>query len=176
MAQRVCWLLNWAWSVLIEAFVILSPCIGSWLWWAPPWGPRSLRPDSGSLLLSWGSLPPFSLGRLSLSEPPCRGAFCESTHGSSRGSRSSSRRGRPKKNKPNQKLIRAGEISNFLHTAPWMVNLVYSNLKASFSLDFWHLRRSTVERVFFQTSVVCLCYCFSGWNGQDTLLWQAWIF
>ena len=22
----------------------------------------------------------------------------------------------------------------------------------------------------------CLCCCFSGWNGQDTLLWQAWIF
>ena len=36
--------------------------------------------------------------------------------------------------------------------------------------------RLTVERVFFQTSVVCLCCCFSGWNGQDTLLWQAWIF
>ena len=34
----------------------------------------------------------------------------------------------------------------------------------------------TVRRVFFQTSVVRHCYFFSGWNGQDTLLWQAWIF
>ena len=44
------------------------------------------------------------------------------------------------------------------------------------ALDFQTIEQGTVERVFFQTSVVCLCYCFSGWNGQDTLLWQAWIF
>ena len=35
------------------------------------------------------------------------------------------------------------------------------------------LGQPTVRRVFFQTSVVCHCYCFSGSNGQDTLLWQA---
>ena len=40
----------------------------------------------------------------------------------------------------------------------------------------WQRDQCTVGRVFFQTSVVCNGYCFSGWNGQDTLLWQAWIF
>ena len=33
---------------------------------------------------------------------------------------------------------------------------------------------STVRRVFSQTNICG--HCFSGWNGQDTLLWQAWIF
>ena len=40
----------------------------------------------------------------------------------------------------------------------------------------WHLLDPCTEMLEeCQTSVLCYCY-FLGWNGQDTLFWQAWIF
>ena len=41
--------------------------------------------------------------------------------------------------------------------------------------DESYKRSGTVnsEESLFPNSVLCLCYCFSGLNGQDTLMWQA---
>ena len=51
------------------------------------------------------------------------------------------------------------------------------NLVDSLHNRFGYNRNTTHSgKSLFQTSVDCLCCCFSGWNGQDTLLWQAWIF
>ena len=52
----------------------------------------------------------------------------------------------------------------------WLLKCTHTDQLWSFTVELYS------EESLFPNSVLCNCYCFSGWNEQNTLLWQAWIF